>query len=353
MKFNPADILFNEQFFKLLHEMVEESFINVQKHPEADFYLYNYSAKTQYERVWNEATIMSRGLIFDGAQNLIARPFAKFFNLEEHDPSDIPIEPFKVFDKMDGSLGVLYFYNGEPFIATRGSFKSEQAIKATEMLKTTYKDAISKLKQDQTYLFEIVYPENRIVLDYGSEEALFLLGVIDHKTGYDLPLEEIGFPLVKSYDGIRDINELKALEEDNREGFVIRFESSFRLKVKFEEYKRLHRILTQISSLTIWELLKDNKSLEEILDAVPDEFYDWVRATEKELKIAFKEIEDIAKAEFKVLDTRKETAFYYSECSYPKILFKMLDEQDYSQLIWREIRPSFEKPFTNSQEEDL
>ena len=332
--------------FNTLNQLIDEKYIKVQKHSEAELYIYNYTAKAQYERVWNEWTLACRGLILDGDRNIVARPFAKFFNLGELEEAEIPSGSFKVYDKMDGSLGILYWIGDTPFIATRGSFASEQSEKATEMLHTQYKDVIANLNRNHTYLFEIIYPENRIVVDYGVREELVLLAVIETATGAEFDLPEIGFPLVKRYDGISDFKALSLLEEDNREGFVVKFQNNFRLKVKFDEYVRLHKILTQVTSYSIWEQLKTGDSLDEVLEAVPDEFYGWVRETEKRFRTEFNRIEQEARAEFKVFDTRKETALYFAGRQHTKVLFKMLDEKPYHDIIWKMIKPEFEKPFS-------
>lgn len=329
----------------LLDQLIDQKYIKVQQHPDADLFIYNYTAKAQYERVWNEITLNCRGLIMDADRNIVARPFAKFFNLGELEETQIPNMPFEVYDKMDGSLGILYWVENTPFIATRGSFNSDQAVKATHMLHTTYADAIKHLNPDHTYLFEIIYPENRIVVDYGAKEELVLLAVIDSATGEEFELPEIGLPLVKRYHGIHDFKELVSLQEANREGFVVKFHNNFRLKVKFDEYVRLHRILTQVTSYTIWEQLKAGETLDMILEAVPDEFYGWVRATEQKFREDFAKIEREAHAEFQVFDTRKEAALYYMEQTHPSILFKMLDEKPYHEIIWKKIKPEYEKPF--------
>ena len=59
-------------------------------------------------------------------------------------------------------------------------------------------------------------------------------------------------------------------------------------------------------------------------------------------------VENIAKSEYKELATRKETALYFQTCQYPKILFSMLDGKDYSETIWRYVRPIYERPFTST-----
>ena len=50
-------------------------------------------------------------------------------------------------EKMDGSLGILFNYQDEWILATRGSFTSPQAIKGTEILKTTVADAKNPTQQ--------------------------------------------------------------------------------------------------------------------------------------------------------------------------------------------------------------
>ena len=134
---------------------------------------------------------------------------------------------------------------------------------------------------------------------------------------------------------------------------MVKFQSGFRMKVKFEEYKRLHYIMANVSNKSIWMILSEGKSLDEMLHLVPDEFYNWVKKTEEKLRSEFTAIENIAKSEYKTLDTRKETAMYFKTCTHPGILFSMLDGKDYSDTIWRMIKPDFEKPFLHQQEEEL
>lgn len=333
----------------LLKNMIDNNFVNVNKHPTHDLFIYNYTAKAQYEREWNAITLMCRGLILDADYNIVARPFTKFFNLGEHENQVVPNESFEVFEKLDGSMGVLYFADNQAFIATRGSFISEQSVKANEILQSKYAKILrGPLDTTKTYLFEIIYPENRIVVDYGATEDLILTAIIDTQTGENLPLMDIGFPIVKQYHGVKDIHVLKQLEETNREGFVIKFKSGVRYKVKFEEYLRIHRIVTQVSNISLWEYLSADMPFDEILDRVPDEFYDWVKATSSGLKLQFETIENQCINDFNayVFDSRKEAAAYYFMCKYPAVLFKMLDKRPYKDVIWKLIRPTFQKPFS-------
>ena len=110
---------------------------------------------------------------------------------------------------------------------------------------------------------------------------------------------------------------------------------------------RIHRIVTQVSSINIWEYLSAEMPFDEILDRVPDEFYDWVKATSGDLKAKYQAIEAQSHADFKVFDTRKESAAYFQTCAYPSVLFNMLDGKSYKNTIWRMLRPKFQKPFKN------
>ncbi len=324
--------------------MIEQKLVSVQKHPEADLFIYNYSAKVQYDKLWNEATLAARGLILDSNMNYVSRPFIKFFNLQEVE-KELPNAPFEAFEKLDGSLGILYWIGEKPFIATRGSFISEQARHATEVLYSRYSSLFYKLDKNKTYLFEIIYPLNRIVVDYGNLDDLILLAVIDNSTGLDVTVPEIGFPIVKRYDGINDLQQLKKLEDDKKEGFVLKFKNGLRVKVKFAEYIKLHRIITGVSNVAIWEHLSEGKSFDEILERVPDEFYNWVKQTQKDLTDKYNEILTESKAVFKEFETRKETALYFQQQRYPHVLFSMLDGKTPDKIIWRMIRPAYSKPF--------
>ncbi len=335
---------------KLLKQMIKEGYVKETKHPTEDIYIYNYAKKTQYESIWNEVTIKCRGMIMDKNGKILERPFERFFNLGELEGRNIsiPLEDFEVYDKLDGSLGILYWIGDKPFIATRGSFNSEQAIHGTEILYKKYSHLFDRLSKSKTYLFEIIYPQNRVVVDYGKMDDIILIGVKDTITGIDLPMRELEFPLVKTFKGIKDFRELTKLEEENKEGFVIKFNSGFRMKIKYDEYVRLHRILTNVSNKSIWELLSKGEDLRELIEKVPDEFYDWVKQTEEDLLSKYKTIEDQCKKVFKSEDefkSRKELALYVQKQKYPPILFKMSDGKDYKEYVWKLIKPEYAKPF--------
>lgn len=321
-----------------IEKEVEAGYINCQRHPTAPLRIFNYSARTQFEWRWNDETMSCRGLILDDENTIVARPFRKFFSYEQLN-GNVPFGEFEVFEKMDGSLGVLYWdESGERCLATRGSFISEQAQVGTRILREKYGHV--RLCPEHTYLFEIIYPKNRIVVNYGEREDIVLLAIIDTETGEEIPLADIGFPVVRQFDGIKDLGAISKMDEPNKEGFVARFRSSgTRVKFKFEEYKRLHRLVTGINPRHIWEALSKGDGLASLVEKVPDEFFSWVKAVQAGLRKQYTEIETVAKADFKNCGDRRVNAEYFKTCRYPSILFSILDGRDYAPQIWKMIRP--------------
>jgi RNA ligase len=327
-----------------LAEMIANGYIVKRQHPTFPIAIYNYTAKAQYENVWNEATLTCRGLICDIDGNVVARPFRKFFNLEQVE--SLPDEPFDVYEKLDGSLGILYWWDGKPYIATRGSFDSEQAVEANKMLANYDTEWLDKRF---TYLFEIIYPENRIVVDYGESRKLVLLAMISTQDGKEVSIYEnvyanLGmFPLANKLFGVTYPQDLKKIERSNFEGFVLRFQSGLRVKVKTSEYVRLHKLLTGISEKRILEdYLMQGRSIDELLERVPDEFNAWLRDVVEKYTEQYKEIESKALGILYATSatTRKEYAQIFTKTHYASILFLMLDSKSYSQQIWKMIKPS-------------
>lgn len=341
--------MFSQEFFDLVQSEIEEGYITERHHDTEPYRILNYSPKAQYDRRWNVATMRCRGLILDYDNNVVALPFKKFFNYEEY-PEQIPLDfSFDVYEKMDGSLGISYFTrDGLPQIATRGSFNSDQALFATRLLLTQYEESAALLDTGFTYLFEIIYPGNRVVVNYGDKEELVLLAVIDKKTGEEQDLDDffyLGFPLAPKWD-IKDIEEVLSseIQRDNMEGFVLVFEDGHRVKVKFEEYKRIHRIVCGLNEKRIWEMLRDGESVEQYADLIPDEFYQWAKNVEQSIRIGFINTFDNVMAEFMekpdTLD-RKELAEYFKTCQHTPALFSLLDDKENNaeEYVWKLIKP--------------
>jgi RNA ligase len=328
-----------------LEALVADGWLSSQRHPDADLWIYNYTKRTQYEGHWTEETLVCRGLILDQAGEVVARGFSKFFNYPSPQAPSLPAESsFVVTEKIDGSLGILYYLDGQACIATRGNFTSEQALEGTAMIREHELERVDGV----TPLFEIVYPRNRIVVDYGDRRELTLLAAICNETGADKPLPHYSGPVVPRHSH-RDIDSLAALEEHNREGFVVAFESGLRVKIKFAEYARLHKIVTEINARMIWESMRDGDDLDGLLPGLPEEVSLWILATRARIDEALEAERQQALTVFAgrpATSDRKALAQYFlaTDDANSAVLFRMLDGKPFDDLIWKNIRPEAETP---------
>ena len=350
---------------EILNKYYEEGLVYKQVHPTLPLTIWNYSEKVQYEGLFDGVTLNARGLVTDNDGKIVARPFKKFFNMEEN--KHTPTEEFDVFEKMDGSLGILFNYQGEWIMATRGSFVSEQAIKGFEMLRNY---DYEKLHKNYTYLFEIIYKENRIVVRYDYDD-LILLGMIETKTGYEVDLhkkgtdvrlknliDNIGFKVVRKFDKVKSYEPLKHFIPDSKEGYVVRFSNGDRIKIKGEEYLRLHKLMTNVSTTAVWEMLSEGRDVLELLKGVPDEFYKKIKMYVIDLRYSYLSYSEYAgkmhdKFRYGKFNdrypepTKKEFAEFLSLNDVdPKIralCFAIWDNKSYDKMIWKYIKPEFKR----------
>lgn len=349
-----------------IEPLIQAGIVRAARHPKLPLTIYNYTAKCQYERTWCDVSRVCRGLILDDDGNIIARPFPKFFNLDEHSASDIAFsKPFSVTEKVDGSMGVLYPSDDGWAIATRGSFTSDQAMRATELYRSRHGGF--RPQAGRTYLFEIVYPDNRIVIDYGNSEELILLAVIDNQTGRDVD-EATAWTgrVARCFEvdcGPRDvIGALGLVDDGNTEGVVLRFEwpktgPLTRVKVKLAEYKRIHKLLFMTSEKTIWEALSAGSEVGELAERLPDEFHAWLRVTADGLRAEFERFDVGVRTEFATIREsagpaadRKAFALAAAGSKNKAFLFKLLDDEPIDDMIWRRLRPENPKPFREQSE---
>ncbi len=350
-----------------LKKLEQDGYVRGVRHKEFPITVFNYTASTQYERKWAEFPLLRscRGLVVGDDGKVYARPFQKFFNYEEHQESELPLgQKIEITQKMDGSLLIVFRFGESVVYCTRGSFYSDQAIAASKLFRAMYSEDL--IEEGKTYLFEYIAPENRIVVKY-DQPNLVHLALLDTHTGYDLPRDN-RFQCVETHEvehGLfsHDLYEkLKSLNLNNEEGFVIRAISEgnypdWRCKIKFSDYCRLHRILTNCTNISVWECLLNQTNFDEWLDGVPDEFYNFIKETKLSLENEFRVIESHAKAildSVSCIPSRKDKALEIikNHNYYSSLVFKMLDEQDYTELIWKMVRPKeIVKPFLISAQD--
>jgi RNA ligase len=279
--------------------------------------IYNYSKDCQFGHSWDEFTIMARGLILDLENRcIVALSFPKFFNASEKEAAGVVKfdSPFDAYTKMDGSLGIVYYYNSAWHVATRGSFTSSQSVVAEKLLHERID--VSWLNKDVTYLCEIIYPENRIVINYPFK-GLVMLGAYNVISGVELDYDHDLRPLCSrlgmriaerhQFESFVEAQEFVKTLPGSEEGFVVRFrDSGERVKLKGDEYCSLHKMISNITPLAIWELLCAGYSLDDYKKAMPEEFYseidEIVGCFVSRLNTIMHEVEDLHEANLVLSD---------------------------------------------------
>lgn len=286
---------FDELYRNLL---AEKEAGNVRSQRDGDLELFTYSEACVYERRWTPWSLIARGLIVDAAAGqVVATPFPKFFNYGEARDT-LPAESFTTTEKLDGSLGIVYHHGGRWRVATKGSLKSDQAKWAERWIHEVPATA-KALRPGVTYLTEILYPENRIVIRY-AYAGLVLLSAFD-EAGEEFSRADLerasgvtGMQIVKAheYDSLDALLDLAKTLAADREGFVVRFDSGLRIKIKGDEYCRIHRLVSDCTPLGVWEVMAAGDSLERVRKDLPEEFrrdFDTIYSILEEKSFAFQD----------------------------------------------------------------
>lgn len=308
--------------------------------------LFDYTAKAQYAARWNFFERVSRGLIIHARTGeIVARPFDKFFNWFEGGRK-AQGHIVTVTEKVDGSLGILFRVNGGYRITTRGDFNSPQGAWATQFLNAQYD--LRDLGNEWTLLFEIVYPENRVVIDYQGREALVLLAARNRFTGAYLPFfpdlyelaQKYNFPLpeVHTFNNITEILERTGTLPKEQEGYVVEFSDGERYKFKGDRYLELHKLISGLSFKHTLEAVQAG-TLDYIREQIPDEYLGELNAWVAQIESVVATTKQNVQAAFDAApkDSRKDFALWAQQ-HHKKLapyLFALLDGKDYTPLIYR------------------
>lgn len=319
-----------------LREYEKLGLIRSQVHPELPLNIFVYTQFTSFERLWNNVTMACRGLVVDDKGRCVVRCLPKFFNDDEphlRAPEAITMMP-NYYDKMDGSLIQVVFDQEYGVVVTsKGSFDSDQARWAKQIIA----EEGYVFEQGLSYIFELIHPENRIVLDYGDRRDLTLLAVVETDTGNERDIYANRFDGFKRVQEITDVTRhMAGLVEG-----VVRKHGTYRVKIKTEEYVRLHRIVTEFTEKRVWEALKDGQSLE--FQNMPEEFQKWLDDTIGNLLIQYNDIDGKAGAEnLKTKDWTDKEVGLSEDLQYKGLVFMLRKGKPVDQAIWKMIKPKKE-----------
>lgn len=252
----------NPNWMDIIQE--EPYFIKIKQ--DGDYILLEYNQLTSD---FNEPLVREcRGSIFrqEGAEWIcVCHPFNKFGNVGEGYVPEIDWQSAVVYEKIDGSLMKMWYDRGEWHLSTNGTIDAFKAPLGDfgmsfgdyfyEILKSKVNEYVDyettptqvwnmlccSLRKYKTYMFEMVGPKNRVVINYEKPD-IYLLGARNINTHEEIDILSIFFHALLNKPKIYHLRTLEdcmaAAEEMSKdeEGFVVCDENFNRAKIKSPEY---------------------------------------------------------------------------------------------------------------------
>jgi hypothetical protein len=307
---------------------------------------FKYNDPTTYAQDWDKVTLQARGIAFDKVTGeIVARPFFKFFNYQElinaeGQKTNIlnlceqngfhfnPAMKFRVMDKLDGSLGIIFWnqYDRKWQVKTGGSFNSDQAIWAQKWFDKNVNTNF--MMKDHTYCVEILSDEDLHPISYDKEE-LVLLSVISNITGEEMSLSEIEHEADKMGIRTADVVEFDSFDDvipyatnlpKDKEGVVVTFDNGFKVKLKGKEFLELQRAFHNLTEKTVWEQLafvvnarigsdeyaKDCQPYIDYIESIPEEMTDLHDYADHVLAEFFSRLIEVCNLAIQIVKSEKE-----------------------------------------------
>jgi hypothetical protein len=196
-----------------------------------------------------------RGLILDmdADWTVVAYPFKRFFSNGEHHAAKIDWKTAKFWEKIDGSLMFVYFYDDVFNVASSGlpdarGDVSDKSMTFSELFWKTWMDRNYDLPDNHnyTYIFEMTSPLTQVLVPH-VENHIRLIGVRDLTTMQEVDINTItkNWEKVKCFP-VASIEEAEALCQTmnpmEQEGFVITDAKFNRVKLKSPQYAAISHL---------------------------------------------------------------------------------------------------------------
>jgi hypothetical protein len=215
---------------------------------------------------WTKDNLIFRSSLWDKEGNPVSFSFKKFFNIDEKPelfPTPKSLKEARLIEKLDGSTLIFSKYKGHLVVRTRGTVDARNQPNGNEIdfllnKYSKFKSHLDSAENTHSYIFEWMTPSNRIVLDYGSEPDMALIGMIYHDN-YDLVSQtalntfaegmSLRRPNIYSYNSLDDMKK-SVTDMRDKEGICMYYNNEQDiLKIKSAHYLFLHRAKSEISSI--------------------------------------------------------------------------------------------------------
>ena len=335
-KLNLVEFLSNNK--DCYREILEEEPYNLKVRENEGLVLFGYGYEADFSL---DIVRESRGVILEkNTWDIVCYPFKKFFNYGEPLAADIDWNTAEVYEKLDGSMIKVYNYKNDWFVGTMNTIDARNApiINQKDCPFDNFYELFMRAKDNSglefdsldencTYLFELVSPYNKIVIDYDDTE-IYHLSTRDNESLEEID-QDIGVQKPKTYNFSSIDNVLESAEDlpASREGYVVVDGNYNRVKIKSPKYVALHNMVSgEISDRRILEMIMDGEDGEflnyfpeykERVKDIKEKYEKLLGIVEDDLKVADKRIDSA--------DSRKEYALWAKERVMPSLLFSYLD----------------------------
>ncbi len=290
-----------------------------------------------------------RGIILDESKGwaIVSRAFDKFGNEGEGYVPEIDWSTARVQEKLDGSLCVLYHYDGAWHVATSGSpdasGKVQRAGHNVEGAFSEFTFAVYFWKtfaaeggtlppaSDLCFAFELMGPDNRIVVVH-EKPWMRLLAVRNRVTGVQSLPEQwvnvVGIPAVQSFP-LGTVEEIHASFEHispvSQEGYVVVDGAFNRVKIKHPGYVALHHMKDGMGAKSFVEIARTGE-VSEVLSAFPE-----FKPLIEDARARYEALVDLVTGDYeriKDIPVQKDFAAEALKTTCSAVLFQMRRGQD-------------------------
>ncbi|WP_180953810.1 RNA ligase [Bacillus sp. M6-12] len=328
--------------------------------------VFKYGKEVSFYDLWNEFYMETRGVIVDlRRMELVASPYRKFFNFNEKPFTSVEritqllkeAKEIVIKNKEDGSMVSVTKYNGQIIVATPGSMESSQAQWAKAFLSKHYQAFLDDMPSHITFIFEAIYPENRIVIDYQGEEKMVLTNMRSTLNGmyfedtivqffglmYKIPTPEVENKALSEL--IEEAQNKELHPADKKEGWVFTVKTlkeELMFKLKCEDYCEIHKVIGVANSPKV--------VFEQIVQDTFDDFIAKVPDVVKPL------VYDIANVIWEYIQSLKKDVEHHLSLIPKEILFskeEIENHMEFKQLVKEEIAPLIDDKLSKNKKTEL
>lgn len=330
-------IKFTESQLKTLEAHVNAGLIRKQYDPTRPLSIYTYSTVCELNEAWDEYTRESRGLVLDDKGRVVIPCIPKFFNsgTKFAEPINLSDPATEITEKNDGYLIQIKKDSEYGLVITsKGSFTSKMVEKAKELVNE------DQLEEGILYVCELCcnFPgDEAIIVTRWKEDPKLVCFSKRNEDGKDLPLIDIPecFEIVKRFSPQEAEEYLKRKDIEG----VVAYQDGKRVKFKTEHFLRLHRLISDVRKIRVWELLASGHDIDEI--QVPDEFMNQMKIWRQEM------LDQIAKWNSVLFQYEKQTGSWTDKDLalnqdipqfYKVMIFNRRKNKPYMVYMWKKLK---------------